>query len=102
MIATIGRALYWLLCAMTAPRPPIPDLPPVQLRPEPTPGRLDPEPIPLGQQMCFWCWKEPARGGSEFCGQTCQTNWTITANAAIPLEATPPALPDGSQPRRTT
>lgn len=39
MIVIIGRALYWLLCAMTAPRPPVPDLPPV-LPSEPP--RLDP------------------------------------------------------------
>lgn len=30
MISTVGRALLVLLCAMTAPRPPIPDLPPVE------------------------------------------------------------------------
>ncbi len=91
MIGFVCRALLELLCAMTAPRPPVPNLPAVQPRPEP---------IPLGQQMCFWCWKEPARGGSEFCGQTCQAAWTATRNAVIPLEATPPTLPDGSPYRR--
>lgn len=93
MIAIIGRALLTLLCVMTAPHPPAPDLPTIQPRPEPVP-------VPLGQQMCVWCWKEPACGGSEFCGQTCQADWTATKNATIPLEATPPTLPDGGRDRR--
>jgi hypothetical protein len=96
VIAIVGRALFWLLCAMTAPRPPVPDLPPIHLRSEPPIGQLDPEPVPLGQQMCSWCWKEPARGGSEFCGDRCQREWTTVKNAVIPLDPPPPTLPDGN------
>jgi hypothetical protein len=92
VIALIGRALFALLCAMTAPRPPIPDLPPVQPRPEPPPS--------VG--MCIHCGEQPCRDGSDFfCGDSCQRDWTAAKNSAIPLEATPPTLPDGSQYRRT-
>ena len=89
MIAFVGRALLALLCAMTAPRPPVPDLPPVQ--------------PPPGVGMCVNCKTEPCRDGSDFfCGDTCQRDWTAVKNRTIPLEATPPVLPDGSTYRRTT
>jgi hypothetical protein len=91
VIALIGRALLDLLCAMTAPRPPVPDLPPVQPRPEPPPG----------VDLCIEC-KEDPRAGGPFCGQRCQAAWTARTNRAIPLPATPPTLPDGSHYRRTT
>jgi hypothetical protein len=92
MIATIGRALFWLLCAMTAPRPPIPDLPPIQTRPEPP-----------ASGWCIHCTNQPCRDGSDFfCGDTCQRDWTAARNRAIPLEPPPPTLSDGSQHRRTT
>lgn len=94
MIAFVGRALLVLLCAMTAPRPPVPDLPPVQPRPEPLPPALDPS-------LCHQCQKLPRRGGSWFCGDACQRVWQAIENRIVPLEATPPTLPDGSPYRRT-
>ena len=94
MIVIIGRALYWLLCAMTAPHPPIPNLPPLAVPPRPEP--------PPHLDLCYWCLKVPRQGGSWFCGDTCQRDWIACKNATIPLEATPPTLPDGSQYRRTT
>lgn len=92
MIATIGRALYWLLCAMTAPNPPIPNLPPIQPRPEPPPS----------PDNCEVCGTQPRRAGTEFCGDACQARWVANRNRAIPLPVTPPALPDGSTYRRVT
>lgn len=89
MIALIGRALLELLCAMTRPVPPVPALPPMQLRPEP----------PAGVDLCVECREDPCVGGP-FCGQGCQATWMARTNAVIPLEATPPTLLDGSQFRR--
>lgn len=93
MIAIIGRALYWLLCAMTAPNPPVPNLPPIQPRPEPP---------PLLPDNCEVCGIQPRRAGSDYCGDACQARWVADRNQAIPLPAAPPALPDGSTYRRTT
>jgi hypothetical protein len=91
VIAFIGRALLDLLCAMTRPTPPIPDLPPIQPRPEPP-----------GVELCSVCHESPARAGTGFCGDACQATWVAKRNHAIPLPAPPLTLPDGSQPRRTT
>lgn len=94
MITLVARALLELLCVMTAPQKPIPDLPPVQPRPEP-------EPLPaLDPNECHMCQRLPRRGGSWFCGDACQRVWQSINNHIIPLEATPPTLPDGSQFRR--
>lgn len=90
MIAFVGRALAALLCAMTAPHPPLPDLPPIQPRPEPPPD-----------DSCVVCLTQPRRAG-DYCGDTCQARWVANRNRAIPLPAAPPALPDGSTYRRTT
>ena len=91
MIVIIGRALYWLLCAMTAPNPPIPNLPLVESRPEPPPPSLD---------DCVACGVQPRRAG-DYCGDACQARWVAEHNHAIPRPAAPPALPDGSTYRRT-
>lgn len=91
MIAIIGRALYWLLCAMTAPRPPVPDLPPIESRPE--------QPPP--DDSCVVCLTQPSRAGGDYCGDACQARWVADRNQAIPLPIAPPALPDGSTYRRT-
>jgi hypothetical protein len=92
LIVIIGRALYWLLCAMTAPNPPIPNLPPVQTRPEPPPPSPD---------NCEVCGTQPRRDGTDYCGDACQATWIASRNQAIPIPAAA-TLPDGSTYHRRT
>lgn len=91
MITFAGRALFWLLCAMTAPQPASPAPPTVQPRPAPPPA--------LG--MCIVCRTQPQRAGTDYCGDGCQAIWIAGQNRAIPIPIQP-MLPDGNPYRRTT
>lgn len=115
MIAIVARALYWLLCAMTAPQPPIPDLPPVQPRPaprEPNPveqWRIDEHHIEGGWYGGEWPRLWPPRQQASTGDQPC---WACGDPAGFfaehlpcsnvpPFRLTSPTLPDGSTYRRT-
>ncbi len=116
MIATIGRALYWLLCAMTAPNPPVPNLPPVQPRPEPREPnpveqwRIDEHHIEGGWYGGEWPRLWPPRQQAPAAVRPC---WACGNPAGFHTEHLPcwkdptfrratPVQPDGSQPWRTT
>lgn len=101
MIALVGQALFWLLCAMTAPRettpaPParLPVVPPEQPAPEPT---LDIDPLdegvcpcgrPLGEAPLLGWW----------CSNDCRRAWW--GARTVPLIDQPTVLPDGTTLRR--
>jgi hypothetical protein len=91
VIAVVGRALFVLLCVMTAPRETVPPPPTIQPKPAPPPGA----------DRCFECRREPRQAGSWFCGDTCQATWLATTNHVIPIPIAPPTLPDGNHYRRT-
>lgn len=119
MIAVIGRALFWLLCAMTAPRPPVPDLPPAdrELLDRPMArhytGLLDLDEMPaviyvrdtgalMAKQAGSSAWTEVVRPRWA-CGNPAGFHTEhLPCSNVPPFKLTSPTLPDGSQPRRTT
>jgi hypothetical protein len=92
VITFVGRILFVLLYTMTAPREGAPAAPTVQPKPA----------VPVSADRCAQCTTAPRRNGSWWCSDLCQRDWTAARNHVVPLEATQPTLPDGSQPRRTT